>query len=598
MKIELLKKIYHIITGLLVFIIYFHTTSRSIGEIDSGELAAVQATWGIAHPTGYPLFAIIGYIYSKIRFTEPLIFQLNLLQCIFNSLTVIILIKIIEKILLNFHLFINSERFPVLSKITFSPWTVRLTSIIGGLTYAFSITFWKQSTRVEVYSLQIFLTSIILLSLIDILTSHLRNETIQKSKWYFTAVLIGLAFANHLMTLYLLPATIYLFFLINRINKQSILFFIKLLSISFFISFSFYLLMMFRAQSNPEYAFMNEPRSFPALIDYVRGKYYESKMFQGPESFRQQTLQFLHILSFNKETGFTGGEFGFLIITVISGLVFVLVFMQRLRLFYFLIIITSLFFVLNYSIPDIDEYFLIIFLLFAIASAIFIGMLVITSKRLKPVVLASYIIIIALQIYFNFNEIDRSHDFVIEDYAREVLNQIPFGKILFTNDWSFLIAPTLFLQHALGHKRDIEVIAIELLPLSSYKIDIKKKYGSIENLLKDDYFIAFDVFRDYIRKGKFKLDNKTLIPEGLCFRMSSDTSYSPNYILPKKMRFFAKRNIIHEYIYHLTAFMIEARARYETEHGKLKKAENLLSFIRKEYPDYLISLDLKSSSTN
>ncbi len=56
--------------------------------------------------------------------------------------------------------------------------------------------------------------------------------------------------------------------------------------------------MMFRAQSNPEFTFMNEPRSFPALIDYVRGKYYESKMLQGAESIRQQTYQFLNIFKF------------------------------------------------------------------------------------------------------------------------------------------------------------------------------------------------------------------------------------------------------------------------------------------------------------
>ncbi len=584
---------YHILTGIFVFIIYLLTTSRSIGEIDSGELAAVQVTWGIAHPTGYPLFAIIGYIYSKIRFVEPLIFQLNLLQCIFNTLTVIVVIKIVEMLLLNFHLFINKKKFPAFSNLVFDKWTVRIISIIGGLTYAFSITFWKQSTRVEVYSLQIFLTSIILFFLIDILLTHLKNENINNNKWYFSAALIGLAFANHLMTLYLLPATVYLFFLINRIDKKSILLFAKLLLISFFISFFFYVLMMFRAQSNPDFTFMNEPKTFSALIDYVRGKYYESKMFQGPESFRQQTLQFLNILSFNNETGFTGGEFGFLIITVFSGLILVLSFLKRLRIFYSLIIITSLFFVLNYSIPDIDEYFLVIFLLFAIASAIMIGILSLISKKFKSIILSLFIVIILSQLYLNFNDIDRSDDYVIEDYAREVLNNIPKGKILLTSDWPLFAAPSFFLQYALGYRKDVEVLGIEMLPLPSYKIDVKKKYGSVSNLLKDDYFITFDIFKDYIRKGKFNLGNKTLIPEGLCFRMANDSSYSANYIIPKKMRFLPERKIFHEYIYHLTGFMIEARARYEIEHGKIDKAKYLLAVIRKEYPEYAISSDLK-----
>jgi hypothetical protein len=595
---RILSKSYHILTGIFVFVVYYLTTSRSTGEIDSGELAAVQATWGIAHPTGYPLFAITGYIYSKIPFAQPLIFQLNLLQCIFNSFTVIVLIKLIEKLLFNFNVFINQDRFPALSKLKFNRWTIIITSIIGGLTYAFSITFWKQATRVEVYSLQIFLTSIIIFSLTTILINHLKSETIKNKHWYFNAVMIGLAFSNHMMTLYILPATVYLFFLINRFEKQSFYLFIRLFLISFSIAFFFYLLMMFRAQSNPEFTFMNEPRSFSALIDYVRGKYYESKMFQGAESIRQQTYQFLNILSFNKQTGFTGGEFGFLIITVFSGLIFLFSFMKRLRTIYFLLIATSLFFVLNYSIPDIDEYFLVIFLLFSIASSIIVAVLSTVSKKFQPLLLGFFLVIILWHLYLIFPEIDRSKDFVVEDYSREILNQIPQNKILLTSDWPLFAAPSFFLQYALGYRKDVEVLGIEMLPLPSYKLDVKQKFGSVENLLKEDYYITFDVFKDYIRKGKFKLGDKTIIPEGLCFRVSNDMSYSEFYQLPNKPRFLEKRTIFHEYIYHLIGFMIEARARYEIDNYRIDKAKKLITFIKENYPDYSLSPDLRNYIQN
>jgi len=52
------KKYYYLFTGLVVFIVYIFTLAPSVVQIDSGELAAVQATLGIAHPTGYPLFTI------------------------------------------------------------------------------------------------------------------------------------------------------------------------------------------------------------------------------------------------------------------------------------------------------------------------------------------------------------------------------------------------------------------------------------------------------------------------------------------------------------------------------------------------------------
>jgi hypothetical protein len=588
------QKYYHILTGILVFVLYYLTTSRSIGEIDSGELAAVQATWGIAHPTGYPLFAITGYLYSKIPIVQPLIFQLNLLQCIWNALTVMIFIKLIEEVLSNFHILINEKRYPFLSLINLNNSTIIFSSIIGGLIFAFSITFWKQSTRVEVYSLQIFLTSIILYLLFRFYIKFSKSEAIKNYEWYYLAISIGLAFSNHMMTLYLLPSAVYLFFLINRLEKKSLLLFLKLFLISFSIAFSFYLLMMFRAQSDPPFTFMNEPKSFSALIDYVRGKYYESKMFQGVDSIKQQSMQFLKILSFDKDTGFTGGEFGLIIFFVFSGLIFTLTFLKRMWPIYLLIIGTSLFFVLNYSIPDIDEYFLVIFLLFTLASAIISAVIISLTDRFKFIAVTLFFVLIGWQVYNNYPEIDRSKDYVVEDYAKAILHQLPSNTILLTSDWPLFAAPSFFLQYALGYRTDVEVLGVEMLPLPSYKIDVKKKFGSVENLLSQDYYITFDVFKDYIRKGKFNLGNKTIIPEGFCFKLSNDNSYSEYYPELPKVRFLKSRTIFHEYIYQLIGFMIETRARYELQHQKIDRAKMFLTLLVKEYPDYSLSPELQS----
>lgn len=594
LKKNLFFKYYPVLVGLVSFIIYYLTTLRSIGEIDSGELAAVQATWGIAHPTGYPLFAITGYLYSKIPITQPLIFQLNLLQCIWNALTVIILIKILELLLSNLNYFFNESKFPFLSSLKFSDTTILFSSLIGGLTFAFSITFWKQATRVEVYSLQIFLTSVILYLLFKILVKHSKSETVKNSEWYYIALFIGLAFSNHLMTLYLLPATVYLFFLTNKFQKKSLILFSKVFLISFSLAFSFYIVMMLRAQSDPPFTFMNEPKSFGALVDYVRGKYYESKMFQGVDSIRQQSMQFLKILSFDRQTGFAGGEFGLIIIFVFSGLIFLLAFLKRIRLFYLLIIATSLFFVLNYSIPDIDEYFLVIFLLFTIASVFITALLIELSRRFSYLLIAFFLILLGWQALNDYPEIDRSKDYVVEDYARSILKQLPQNSILLTSDWPLFAAPSFFLQYALGYRNDIEVLGVEMLPLSSYKIDVKKKFGSVQNLLSQDYYITFDVFKDYIRKGKFNLGNKTVIPEGFCFKLSNDNSYSEYYPELPKIRFLEKRTIFHEYIYQLIGFMIETRARYELQYQNIDRTKRFLSILVNEYPDYAISPELKS----
>ena len=51
---------------LISFIVYLQTMAPSVPNIDGGELATVCATLGIAHPTGYPLFTLIGYLFAHL----------------------------------------------------------------------------------------------------------------------------------------------------------------------------------------------------------------------------------------------------------------------------------------------------------------------------------------------------------------------------------------------------------------------------------------------------------------------------------------------------------------------------------------------------
>ena len=75
--LAILRKHYAIATAAIVFIIYLFTLAPSVIQIDSGELAAVQATLGIAHPTGYPLFTMLGYLFLKIPLPFAKIYQAN-----------------------------------------------------------------------------------------------------------------------------------------------------------------------------------------------------------------------------------------------------------------------------------------------------------------------------------------------------------------------------------------------------------------------------------------------------------------------------------------------------------------------------------------
>ncbi|MHB8337799.1 MAG: protein O-mannosyl-transferase family [Ignavibacteriaceae bacterium] len=90
--LRFVKKYFAVLTGLFVFLVYLTTLAPSVVEIDAGELATVQATLGIAHPTGYPLFTMLGYLFSLIPFGFSKIYQLNLLTDVWCSLGIMVFV--------------------------------------------------------------------------------------------------------------------------------------------------------------------------------------------------------------------------------------------------------------------------------------------------------------------------------------------------------------------------------------------------------------------------------------------------------------------------------------------------------------------------
>src|SRR2546425_451660 len=67
------------------FAVYLSSTSPTIGSGDSGELAAVGATLGIAHSPGYPLFALTGKLgFFPLPWGTPA-YKMNILSALFTA---------------------------------------------------------------------------------------------------------------------------------------------------------------------------------------------------------------------------------------------------------------------------------------------------------------------------------------------------------------------------------------------------------------------------------------------------------------------------------------------------------------------------------
>ena len=111
--------------GLVFFLVYFSTCLPSVLSADNGEFQLVTWKLGIAHPPGYALYTIVGWLFSRL-FTSPA-FALNLLSAILASITLVIVSRTVR----------------LLTQST-------LAGVLAAALLGTSTTFWAQATTANI----------------------------------------------------------------------------------------------------------------------------------------------------------------------------------------------------------------------------------------------------------------------------------------------------------------------------------------------------------------------------------------------------------------------------------------------------------------
>lgn len=164
---------------LLSFTVYLRTLAPTVYGLDSAELTNAAYVLGLVHPPGYPLYLLVGHLFTRLPWGE-VGYRLNLMSAFFGALAVALL-------------------FRLLLKLIHRP----LPSLAASLLLAYSFFFWSAAVMAEVYTLHITLLAALILS---VLTWQERRT----AKWlYLVALLYGLSLANHLSTLLLAPGLLY-----------------------------------------------------------------------------------------------------------------------------------------------------------------------------------------------------------------------------------------------------------------------------------------------------------------------------------------------------------------------------------------------------
>ncbi|MBK6847848.1 MAG: DUF2723 domain-containing protein [Proteobacteria bacterium] len=151
----------------IFFGLYWLTLCPTVFWYDSAEYAATARTLGIAHPPGYPLYTLIGRLFTLLPLTPA--YAVNLMSAVFGALAV-------------------GLAYAVTRALGARP----LAAAIGGATLGAGSLFWFQAVIAEVYTPGIS-------ALLLVLWLLLRGDVRDRDRWLVAAALLaGLALGLHL----------------------------------------------------------------------------------------------------------------------------------------------------------------------------------------------------------------------------------------------------------------------------------------------------------------------------------------------------------------------------------------------------------------
>jgi hypothetical protein len=158
-------------------VLYFLTAARDIVVGDSPELIMAAATLGVPHPPGYPLFTMLGHLFSLLPF-GAIPFRVNLLSVACDALAVGVI-------------YLTAVR------LTKS----QLAAAVAALLLAVNSNFWQWSLAAEVFPVNNLLAAILILLLIA------WHEQPERGTFLIAAFFVaGLASTNHQTIILLGPA--------------------------------------------------------------------------------------------------------------------------------------------------------------------------------------------------------------------------------------------------------------------------------------------------------------------------------------------------------------------------------------------------------
>ena len=469
------KKLFYF-SGALVFsfsfILYLITLAPSVTLEDSGELIAAAYNLGVPHQPGYPLFTMLGKLFSLLPFGS-IAFRLTMMSAFFSALGA-------RFICFSVVLAIESLSTQANSKKKRQParpeWLPYAAGVAAGWSAAFSYEVWEQSLITEVYGLHAFFTGLFVY--LYLLFKKQAGEKEKRRHYNALLLVVGLSMTNHSTAIFFLPVL----FLDLLLFDRRFLFRLKNIyqgALSFLLGLLPLLYLPLASLRDPVVDWGNPENLTNFLRTISRHQY--TGVDQATEKFMSELNYYFTDLLLQQ-------WFPLFLLLLVPA--FILLYKNRrtfafLTLFlFFTIIVTT--YVADFDIRGNDINAQLnreLVTVFYIPSYLMTGMLMglglyylVSLLRNRFMLLAATILILLLpvaNVFRHYEKVDM-HDFRLADHFCENLFENLPESALLVAQVDYLYFPTLYYQYVLGQRQDLVILDQELLRRSWY-IDMLRK---------------------------------------------------------------------------------------------------------------------------
>lgn len=454
------------IIAVVSFALYLRTLAPDVVDADGGEFQFAAWNFGFVHPTGYPLFLILGGAFQHLVPIGNPAFRLNLFNAIIAALVVAFVYLVAHELTRH-----------------------RGASIIAAAVFGLTRTFWYDASAAETYALNtLFVALLIYLAL------RWQAEPSAR-KFAVFCLVFGLALTHHRSILLWLPAFA-LFFVVSgfkfQVSGSTFKEYCLLPTAYCLLPLLLYLYIPLRAPASPYFSLPLTPNrnlilydnSVTGFIDYVLGRTFQSEI--GWDAVSVARLQAFPQLLLD--------QFG--MIGVALGILGFVAMLWRCEWARFVLsfagFAVTILFASLYHIGDIVHYYIPAYLVWAGWIGVGAALLLQNGTRTTHHVLRIAYSVLLVGLVFiqgvtNFPFADRSGETRAREHWTRLIASAPQNAILISNDRDEMM-PFWYIQFVENTRRDVLGLFPLITPASEHA-NVVRLTESVLDANRPVYFI-------------------------------------------------------------------------------------------------------------